>query len=74
MIRLRIAEVAKEHNISLASWARKADIDSKTVYRLTSNPYAEVTTHTLGKLADAIHVSIHDLVEDSPTNNANIPI
>lgn len=65
-VRLRVKEVAKEQGLSIARLARKADLDNKTVYRLVHDPFAEVTTVTLGRLAEALGVSIKDLVEDAP--------
>jgi DNA-binding Xre family transcriptional regulator len=64
--RLKIKEVAKEKGISIAKLARKADLDSKTVYRIANDPYAEISTITLGRLAEALGVSVKDLVEDAP--------
>lgn len=66
MIRLRVKEVATEQGISIASWARKADLDYRTVHRLVHDPYAEVTTFTLSRLADALSISVHMLIEDGP--------
>ena len=66
MIRLRIKEIAAEKGISIAKLARKADLDYKTVYRIANNPYAEISTFTLGRLAEALEVSVKELVEDAP--------
>ncbi|MFL5624416.1 MAG: helix-turn-helix domain-containing protein [Ktedonobacteraceae bacterium] len=66
MIRLRIKEIAEEKGISIAKLARKADLDYKTVYRIANNPYAEISTFTLGRLAEALEVSVKELVEDAP--------
>ncbi len=66
MIRLRVKEVAGEKGISIAKLARKADLDYKTVYRIAHDPYAEISTVTLGRLAEALGVSVKDLVEDAP--------
>lgn len=66
MVRLRIKEVVDEHHMSIAFLARKANLDFKTVHRLIRNPYAEVTTITLDRIAEALGVSIHALVEDGP--------
>jgi DNA-binding Xre family transcriptional regulator len=66
MIRLRIKEVAEEKGISIAKLARRADLDYKTVHRIASDPYAEISTITLGRIAEALGVSVKELVEDSP--------
>jgi DNA-binding Xre family transcriptional regulator len=63
MIRLKIKEVAALKGLSMAKLARRADIDYKTVQRIFRNPYREVTTTTLDKLATALDVSVTDLIE-----------
>ena len=67
MLRLRVKEVAEAKGISIARLARKADLDNRTVYRIAHDPFAEITTVTLGRLAEALGVSVKDLVEDSPS-------
>ncbi|GHO44567.1 helix-turn-helix domain-containing protein [Ktedonospora formicarum] len=65
-VRLRVKEIAEAQGISTAKLARKADLDNRTVYRIVRDPFAEITTVTLGRLADALGVSVKDLVEDAP--------
>ena len=36
------------------------------MYRIANNPYAEISTFTLGRLAEALGVSVKELVEDAP--------
>ena len=43
MIRLRIKEVAEEKGKSIVKPARKADLDSKTMYRIANKPNAEMS-------------------------------
>ena len=64
MVRLLVKEVIEAKGISVASIARKADLDNKTVYRVVHDPFAEITTVTLGRLAEALEVSAKDLIED----------
>ena len=64
MIRLRVKEVAEEKGISIAKLARKADLDYKTVHRIAIDPYAEISTITLGRLAETLEVSVKDLVDN----------
>ncbi|HTI14805.1 MAG TPA: helix-turn-helix transcriptional regulator [Dictyobacter sp.] len=66
MVRLRVKEIAAEKKISIAKLARKADLDNSTVYRIVHDPFAEITTVTLGRLAKALDVSVKDLIEDAP--------
>lgn len=63
MVRLRVKEVAKQKGLSMARLARRADIDYKTVQRIFRDPYREVTTTTLDKLATALEVPVTDLIE-----------
>lgn len=65
-VRVRVKELAQAKGISTAKLARMADLDNRTVYRLVRDPFAEVTTVTLGRLAEALGVSVKDLVEDAP--------
>jgi len=66
MVRLRVKEIAEAKGLTIPKLARKADLDDRTVYRIVHNPYAEITTITLGRLAEALEVSVKDLVEDGP--------
>jgi DNA-binding Xre family transcriptional regulator len=66
MLRLRVKEIAEAKGMSIAKLARKADLDNRTVYRVVHDPFAEITTVTLGRLAEALEVSVKDLVEDAP--------
>jgi DNA-binding Xre family transcriptional regulator len=68
MLRLRVKEVAEEKGISIARLARKADLDNRTVYRIVHDPFAEITTVTLGRLAEALGISVKDLIEDTPSS------
>jgi DNA-binding Xre family transcriptional regulator len=66
MVRLRVKEIAEAKGMSIAKLARKADLDNRTVYRVVHDPFAEITTVTLGRLAGALDVSVKDLIEDAP--------
>jgi DNA-binding Xre family transcriptional regulator len=66
MVRLRVKEIAEAKGLSVPKLARRADLDNRTVYRIVHDPFAEVTTVTLGRLAKALGVSVKDLVEDAP--------
>ena len=63
MVRLRVREVAAQKGMSMARLARRADIDYKTVQRIYRDPYREVTTTTLDKLAMALSVPVTELIE-----------
>lgn len=68
VVRLRVKEVASQKGMSMAKLARRADIDYKTVQRIYRDPYREVTTTTLGKLANALEVSVTELLESVEDN------
>ena len=64
MIRLRVKEIAQQQGLGQGKLARMADMDIKTLARIYKNPYAEVSSVTLEKLARALSVSIADLIEE----------
>ena len=64
MLRLRVKEIAQQQGLGQGKLARMADMDSKTLARIYKNPYAEVSSVTLEKLARALSVSIADLIEE----------
>ena len=64
MLRLRVKEIAQQQGLGQGKLARMADMDSKTIARIYKNPYAEVSSVTLEKLARALSVSVADLIEE----------
>ena len=66
MIRLRVKEVAQEKGFSLGKLSRASDVAYNTVKAIYRNPYKEVTTTTLNKLAAALGVPSTALIEDVP--------
>lgn len=66
MIRLRIKEIAEAKGFNQSSLSRAADIHFMTIKRIYRNPYKEVTTTTLDKIARALKVSVCDLIEELP--------
>jgi DNA-binding Xre family transcriptional regulator len=68
MIRLRVKEVAQEKGFSLGRLSRASDVAYNTVKAIYRDPYKEVTTTTLNKLARALGVPTTDLFEDVPEN------
>ncbi len=71
MIRLRIKEIAEAKGFNQSSLSRAADVHFSTIKRIFRDPYKEVTTTTLYKVARALGVSICDLIEELP-EDANI--
>ena len=66
MIRLKIREVAEAKGISRTRLSRLADTNYKTINALWNDPYREVTTTTLDKIATALGVPVTDLIETVP--------
>ena len=71
MIRLRVKEVATQKGISMTRLSRLADTNYKTIKAIFDNPYREVTTTTLDKLAKALEVSVTDLIEEVSDDRAD---
>lgn len=66
MVRLRLKQVIDEKGLTMAKVARKADMAYNTVHSLCVDPYKDVNLYTLNRIADAIGVSVRDLLEDVP--------
>lgn len=66
MIRLKVKEIAKQKDIGQGLLARMANMDVKTLKRIYRNPYAEISTFTLDKLAKALKVDASELIESVP--------
>ncbi|QBD79883.1 XRE family transcriptional regulator [Ktedonosporobacter rubrisoli] len=66
MIRLKVKEVATAKGFGQGKLMRRADIDVKTLQRIYRNPYAEISTFTLDKLALALNVDVRELIESVP--------
>ena len=64
MLRLRVKEIAQQQGLGQGKLARMADMDIKTLARIYKNPYAEVSSVTIEKLARALSVSVVDLIEE----------
>ena len=65
-LRLRVKEIAEEKHISMGKLERLADLSHPTIRDIFRNPYKEVTSTTLVKLAKALGVSVSDLYEEVP--------
>jgi transcriptional regulator with XRE-family HTH domain len=67
MIRLRVKEIAEQKGLSQARVSRMSDVDITTVRKIYRHPSeANVTLETLTRLAKALGVSIHDIIEELP--------
>ena len=65
-LRLRVREIAQQKGMSMGKLERLADLSHPTIRDIFRNPYKEVTTTTLAKLATALHVPVSDLFEEVP--------
>ncbi len=70
-LRLRVREIAQQRGISMGKLERLADLSHPTIRDIFRNPYKEVTTTTLTKLATALGVSVSDLFEEVPDERAD---
>jgi DNA-binding Xre family transcriptional regulator len=66
MIRLRVADVARQQGMSMGRLSRKSDVSYRTIKLIFSNPEMSITTHTLNKLAGALGVPASELIETLP--------
>ena len=64
MLRLRVKEVAIEKGFSQGKLARAADMATNTLRAIYRDPYREVSTVTINKLAKALAVPVTELIED----------
>ena len=69
MIRLRVKEVAEEKGMSMRKLAATADIAYNTLRTIYRNPYRQVTTTTLERLARALEVPVVELIEEVDSQN-----
>lgn len=68
-LRLRVKEIAEAKGISMGKLERLADLSHPTIRDIYRNPYKEVTSTTLAKLATALSVSVSDLFVEEPDKN-----
>ena len=66
MLRLRVKEAAQEKGFSQGKLARAADMATNTLRAIYRDPYREISTTTINKLARALDVPVTDLIEDVP--------
>lgn len=70
-IRLRVKEVAEAKGMSMTRLHTKSEVSYNTVRRLFRDPFVEVTTTTLERLANALQVAPSELIEDVPDDAAD---
>ena len=70
-LRLRVKEIAVQKGFSMGKLERLADLSHPTVRDIFRDPYKEVTTTTLTKLATALNVPVSDLFEEVPDDRTD---
>jgi transcriptional regulator with XRE-family HTH domain len=63
-LRLRVKEIAEQKGLSMGKLERLADLSHPTVRDIFRDPYKEVTSTTLVKLATALDVPVANLFEE----------
>lgn len=66
IVRLKVKDVALRKGISQRKLSMRSGVDINAVRRIFHDPFANVTTETLGKLATALDVDVSELVESVP--------
>jgi DNA-binding Xre family transcriptional regulator len=64
--RLRVKEVAEAKGVTASRLSHQTYLAFSTVRLIFKEPYQSVTLDTLQKIANALEVSIHDLIEEVP--------
>lgn len=65
-VRLRVKEVAREKGMSMTRLHTRSEVAYNTIRRIFRDPYVEITTTTLNRLANALDVPPTDLLENVP--------
>lgn len=73
MIRLKVKEIAEAKGFNQSSLSRAANISFNTVKRIFRDPYREITTTTLEKIARALDVEPGALMEVVPDSLSEKP-
>jgi transcriptional regulator with XRE-family HTH domain len=62
-VRLKIKELALQKGFSQRKLFLRSGVDIKTIQKIYKNPYAVITTETLGKIAEVLGVDASELIE-----------
>nr|BBH95994.1 hypothetical protein KTA_41930 [Thermogemmatispora argillosa] len=66
MFRLRVKEIAEAKGFTPSTLCKAANLTDRTVRRIFRDPYAQVNLRTLVKIAIALGVQAHTLIEYLP--------
>jgi DNA-binding Xre family transcriptional regulator len=70
-IRLRVKEVADGKGLNMTKLSQRSEIAFTTVKSIFRDPYRTLNTDTLRRLAEALEVSVHDLIEEVPDDRTD---
>ena len=68
MIKLKVKEVAEQKKMSMRKLVKESGIAYNTLRTIYRDPYRQVNTDTLDRLAIALGVDIRELLESVPDN------
>ncbi len=68
MIRLKVKEVAEQKKMSMRKLVKESGIAYNTLRTIYRDPYRQVNTDTLDKLATALEVDASELIESVHDN------
>jgi transcriptional regulator with XRE-family HTH domain len=63
-VRIRIRDIAEARGITPTALARAAGLHPQTVRAFWKDPYRKTSTRVLGKIAEALNVSLAELLEE----------
>jgi DNA-binding Xre family transcriptional regulator len=66
MIRLRVRQIAESKGVNMSQLSRRADVAYNTIRAIWDDERKDVAVSTLEKIARALNVSVHDLIEVVP--------
>lgn len=66
IVRLKVKDVAQSKGISQRKLSMRSGVDINAVRRIFHDPFANITTETLGKLARVLEVDASELIESVP--------
>ena len=70
MIKLKLKEVAEQKKMSMRKLVKESGIAYNTLRTIYRDPYRQVNTDTLDRLAIALGVDVRELLESVPDENA----
>jgi hypothetical protein len=63
-VRLRVREIAEAQGVSMTKLHIRSEVGYNVIRRIFRDPYAEIMTTTLSRLAEALNVPTSSLLED----------